>query len=73
MKERFLNIGGHSIYVADSERGEQSVVLLHGYLESLRVWDDFVGLLTEAEFRKEQAAGCPERTGRGSADPANYI
>ncbi len=47
MKERFLNIGGHSIYVADSERGEQSVVLLHGYLESLRGWDDFVGLLTD--------------------------
>ena len=46
MKERFLNIGGHSVYVADSEQGEQCVVLLHGYLESLRVWDDFVGLLT---------------------------
>ena len=47
MKERFLNIGGHSVYVADSEQGEQCVVLLHGYLESLRVWDDFVGLLTD--------------------------
>ena len=47
MKESFLNIGGGKVYVADSQKGEKCVLLLHGYLESLRVWDDFVGLLTD--------------------------
>ena len=47
MKESFLKIGESNVYIADSQRGERCVVLLHGYLESLRVWDDFVGLLTD--------------------------
>lgn len=47
MKESFLKIGDATVYVSDSEKGEKCVVLLHGYLESLRVWDDFVGLLTD--------------------------
>ena len=47
MKESFLKIGDATVYVSDSEKGEKCVVLLHGYLESLRVWADFVGLLTD--------------------------
>ncbi|MBO5464649.1 MAG: alpha/beta hydrolase [Alistipes sp.] len=47
MKESFVKIGDATVYVSDSEKGEKCVVLLHGYLESLRVWDDFVGLLTD--------------------------
>jgi len=47
MKESFLKIGDATVYVSDSEKGDKCVVLLHGYLESLRVWDDFVGLLTD--------------------------
>ena len=47
MKESFVKIGDATVYVSDSEMGEKCVVLLHGYLESLRVWDDFVGLLTD--------------------------
>ena len=47
MKESFLKIGENNVYIADSQKGERCVVLLHGYLESLRVWDDFVGLLTD--------------------------
>ena len=47
MKESFLKIGDATVYVSDSEKGEKCGVLLHGYLESLRVWDDFVGLLTD--------------------------
>ena len=47
MKESFLKIGDATVYVSDSEKSEKCVVLLHGYLESLRVWDDFVGLLTD--------------------------
>lgn len=38
--------GGTSLHVADSQKGDKCVLLLHGYLESLYVWDDFLPLLT---------------------------
>lgn len=34
--------GQTPVHICDSERGERCVVLLHGYLESMLVWDDFV-------------------------------
>lgn len=37
--------GQTALHVCDSEQGAHCVVLLHGYLESLFVWDDFVPLL----------------------------
>lgn len=38
--------GSTPLHIADSERGEKCVVLLHGYLESMYVWDDFLPLIT---------------------------
>ena len=38
------------MHIADTEKGEKCVVLLHGYLESMLVWDEFVPLL-EKELR----------------------
>lgn len=46
MKEKFIMAGGTALHIADSGRGERCVVLVHGYLESMYVWDDFVPLLT---------------------------
>jgi pimeloyl-ACP methyl ester carboxylesterase len=46
MKERFIMAGSTPLHIADSGKGEKCVVLLHGYLESMYVWDDFVPLLT---------------------------
>ena len=46
MKERFLMAGSTPLHIADSERGEKCVVLLHGYLESMYVWDEFLPLNT---------------------------
>lgn len=37
--------GQTPMHVADSERGEKCVVLLHGYLESMVIWEEFVPLL----------------------------
>lgn len=45
MTEKFIMAGSTALHVCDSEQGERCVVLLHGYLESLLVWDDFVPLL----------------------------
>ena len=41
MTEKFIMAGETALHVCDSERGERCVVLLHGYLESLYVWDEF--------------------------------
>ena len=39
--------GDTPMHIADSERGERCVVLLHGYLESMLVWDEFVDRLKD--------------------------
>ena len=46
MKERFIMAGSTALHIADSGKGDKCVVLLHGYLESMYVWDDFAHLLT---------------------------
>lgn len=35
------------MHIADTEKGDKCVVLLHGYLESMLVWDEFVALLRD--------------------------
>ncbi len=45
MTEKFIMAGDTALHICDSERGERCVVLLHGYLESLFVWDDFIPLI----------------------------
>ena len=47
MTEKFIIAGDTPLHIADSERGERCVVLLHGYLESMLVWDEFVDLLKD--------------------------
>ena len=47
MKEKFVMAGSTALHVADSGKGEKCVVLLHGYLESMYVWDDFAPLLKD--------------------------
>lgn len=46
MKESFITAGEDMLHLADSGKGEKCVVLLHGYLESMYVWEDFLPLLT---------------------------
>lgn len=45
MVEKFIMAGDTPVHVCDSEKGDRCVVLLHGYLESMLVWDDFVPFL----------------------------
>lgn len=45
MVEKFITAGDTPVHVCDSEKGERCIVLLHGYLESMLVWDGFVPLL----------------------------
>ena len=49
--EKFTSLGDTAIHYSDIARGEKTLVLLHGYLESLEVWDDFAGQLGKAGYR----------------------
>ncbi len=45
MVDKFIMAGSTPLHICDSESGDRCVVLVHGYLESMLVWDDFVPLL----------------------------
>ncbi len=45
MVERFIMAGSTALHVCDSQKGEKCVVLLHGYLENMLVWEEFASLL----------------------------
>lgn len=45
MTEKFIMAGETALHVCDSQVGDRCVVLLHGYLESMLVWDEFIKLL----------------------------
>ncbi len=44
--EKFIISNGCALRIADSRKGEKTILLLHGYLESLDVWEDFAKLLS---------------------------
>lgn len=45
MTEKFIMAGDTALHVCDSEKGDKTVVLLHGYLENMLVWEEFIPLL----------------------------
>ena len=49
--EKFTSLGETAVHYSDIDRGEKVLVLLHGYLESLEIWDEFAGQLGKAGYR----------------------
>ena len=45
MVEKFIMAGDTALHICDSEKGDRTVVLLHGYLENLLVWEEFIPLI----------------------------
>jgi pimeloyl-ACP methyl ester carboxylesterase len=43
--EFFITVNNIPVHVSDTKLGSKTLLLLHGYLETLSVWDDFVSLL----------------------------
>lgn len=43
--EKFITAEGCALRVREQGSGERTIVLLHGYLESIEVWDEFIPLL----------------------------
>lgn len=44
--EFFTTCNGLPLHVSDSKKGENTIILLHGYLETLYIWQDFAALLS---------------------------
>ena len=51
MTDKFIMAGDTALHICDTEHGDHCVVLLHGYLESLFVWEEFAKLLTREQLR----------------------
>ena len=45
MVEKFIMAGDSALHICDSEAGDKVVVLLHGYLENMLVWEEFIPLI----------------------------
>ena len=48
--EKFMMAAGTALRVLDTEKGDTTVVLLHGYLEMIEVWEELAGAL-QANYR----------------------
>lgn len=48
--EFFATAGSIPVHIQDSKRGEKCIILLHGYLETLYIWNDLCEKL-ESEYR----------------------
>lgn len=46
--EFFATCNGIPVHISDSKKGEKTLVLLHGYLETLYIWEDFIKILPES-------------------------
>ncbi len=46
--EYFKTVAGIPVHISDTLKGEKVLVLLHGYLETLYVWEEFSKLLSDS-------------------------
>ena len=46
--EYFVTCNGIPVHVSESGKGDNAILLLHGYLETLYIWEDFRNLLPES-------------------------
>lgn len=44
--EFFITCNGLPVHISDSKKGDNAIILLHGYLETLYIWDEFAALLS---------------------------
>lgn len=49
--EFFATANGIPAHISDSQKGDRVILLLHGYLETLYIWQDFSDLLRKEGYR----------------------
>jgi pimeloyl-ACP methyl ester carboxylesterase len=45
--EYFSTCNGLPVHISDTKKGDKTIILLHGYLETLYVWEEFTALLSK--------------------------
>ncbi len=45
--EFFATAGGIPVHILDYKKGDKTLILLHGYLETMYIWSDFADLMAE--------------------------
>ncbi|PKO97456.1 MAG: alpha/beta hydrolase [Bacteroidetes bacterium HGW-Bacteroidetes-7] len=45
--EFFSTCNGLPVHISDTKKGDRAIILLHGYLETLYIWEEFATLLSE--------------------------
>src|SRR5574344_1117122 len=45
--EFFATAGGISVHISDTQKGENCLILLHGYLETMYIWNEFIDLISD--------------------------
>ena len=45
--EFFVTAGGIPVHILDTRNGNKTLLLLHGYLETMCIWTDFIDLLSK--------------------------
>jgi pimeloyl-ACP methyl ester carboxylesterase len=48
--EFFATCNGIPVHISDSRKGDRTVIMLHGYLETFYIWEEFISLI-EKHFR----------------------
>ena len=69
--EKFIMANDTALRISDSGRGETTLALLHGYLESLEVWEDLAKRL--APYYRIVAIDIPWRDTRWAAMPQRLL
>ncbi len=49
--EFFATVNNIPLHISDTKRGDKTIVLLHGYLETLYIFQEFTPLLTAKGYR----------------------
>ncbi|MFA7033531.1 MAG: alpha/beta hydrolase [Bacteroidales bacterium] len=45
--EFFATAGGISVHISDTQKGDNCLILLHGYLETMYIWNEFIDLISD--------------------------
>lgn len=63
--EYFSTCNGIPVHLSDTKKGEKCILFLHGYLETLYIWDDFIKL-----FPPDYRVVCMDIPGHGLSGSA---
>lgn len=71
--EQFIMANDTALRISDSGRGETTLALLHGYLESLEVWEDLANARSLLPDRRDRHSGHGISQVRGEVHTMDFV